>query len=208
MSDESNQAPENTGQTEPTPGSAPGEYRAGATNPARRRWLRAGLAAPPVLMTVASRPVLGATAFCVPPSAYVSLPTSTPGMYDTCNGQGPTGWIGTNPWPSPYCREGTQGGCGPGGPSKFNDFFNPDLGQGAGPSLLTVLSGGNEVAKYVVAALLNYAAGLVPSTVLPESTIKHIWTEFAATASFSPMPSASWNQLEIVDYLKSTMTSA
>jgi hypothetical protein len=154
-------------------------------------------------LTVASRPVLGAT--CVSPSAYVSLPTSTPGMYGECSGKGPTGWIATDPWPDPYCRG--PGGCGEGGASRFKDYFNPELV--GNPTLLAVLEQNeSEVAKYVVAALLNYAAGLVPDTVLRESTIKHIWNEFATSGGFfTPARAASWTQAEIVDYLKSTMTS-
>jgi len=136
-------------------------------------------------------------------------------MYGNCTGKGPEGWESANSWPSPYCKGPDN--CGPGqSASRFNEYFDPDLrqgqgqgkGQDPGPTLLTVLGGNNEVAKYVVAALLNYAAGSVPATVLRESTIKHIWSEFATTAAFTPMPGASWSQLEIVDYLKSTMTSA
>lgn len=151
-------------------------------------------------MTVVSRPVLGAT--CVTPSAYVSLPTSTPGMYGDCSGKGPAGWIGTDLWPTPYCKESCNGV----GASLFNVYFEPDLQSD--PTLLAVLEQNqSEVARYVVAALLNYAAGLVPDTVLRESTIKHIWNEFATSGSFTPMLTASWNAEEIVDYLKSTMTS-
>lgn len=177
------------------------------TNPTRRRWLRAGLSAPPVVMTVVSRPVLGATQFCVPPSAYVSLPTSTPGMYGDCSGNEPmglTGWVNTAPWPGPYCKG--PGGCGSGGASRFNAYFNPELGSN--PTFLSVLEGDNEVAKYVVAAELNRAAGLVPEVVLSAATIQHIWSEFATSGYFSPTSGATWYSPEILDYLRSTMTSS
>jgi hypothetical protein len=125
-------------------------------------------------------------------------------MYGDCNGKGPAAWITTTPWPSPYCKGPDD--CGTDWPvSKFNASFEPDLAND--PTLLDVLTGENEVAKYVVAALLNYAEGSVPAIVLPESTIKHIWNEFATSLRFTPMPGASWSQLEIVDYLRSTMTS-
>lgn len=174
------------------------------SNPTRRRWLQAGLSAPPVVMTVVSRPVLGATQFCVPPSAYVSLPTSTPGMYGDCSGKGPEGWVSTDPWPSPYCRG--PGQCGAGGASRFNDYFNPDL-QG-NPTMLAVLEDGNDVAKYVVAAELNRVGGLVPEAVLSAGAIQHIWSEFATSGVFRPTSGATWSAAEIVDYLRSTMTSA
>lgn len=174
------------------------------SNPKRRRWLQAGLSAPPVVMTVVSRPVLGATQFCVPPSAYVSLPSSAPGMNGDCGGKGPAAWVGTESWPRPYCRG--PGHCGAGGASRFNDYFNPDL-QG-NPTLLAVLEDGIDVAKYVVAAELNRVAGLVPEAVLSASTLQHIWGEFATSGVFRPTAGATWTAAEIVDYLRSTMITA
>ena len=171
----------------------------------RRRWLQAGLSASPVLMTVISRPVLAAQ--CVPPSAYVSLGASAPGMYAACGGNGPQTWIDPNTvWPLPYIRE----------TSLFNPVFAPpgfSLPSPDGPTLLAVLQDStyNDVAKYVVAALLNSAdpsSPLVPTSILSLAAIKHIWTEsVGGVGSFTPSPGASWGPAEIVDYLKSTMTS-
>ena len=169
----------------------------------RRRWLKAGLSTPPVLMTVASRPVLAQT--CVPPSAYVSLGASAPGMYAECLGFGPDTWTGSSSWPAPYSPD-----------SRFNDYFEPNFDPG-NPKFSDVLEGGRignasteviMVARYVTAALLNNASGKVPESVLKAMTIQHIWTEFARTRSFAPTAGASWSATEIVDYLKSTMTSA
>lgn len=168
----------------------------------RRRWLKAGLSTPPILMTVASRPVLAQT--CVPPSAYVSLGASAPGMYEECLGFGPDSWTGSSSWPTPY-----------GPDSRFNDYFEPNLN--GNPKFSDTLGYGNisnvtdtvhTVARYVTAALLNNASNKVPETVLKAMTIQHIWTEFARTGSFAPTAGASWSAAEIVDYLRSTMTGA
>ena len=109
-----------------------------------------------------------------------------------------------NPWPQPYTRE----------TSLFNPVFtSPTLSPSPdGPTLLLVLqdSAYNEVAKYVVAALLNSAgpSPLVPTSILSLATIQQIWTESTGgVGSFSPSPGASWGAAEIVEYLKSTMTS-
>jgi hypothetical protein len=174
------------------------------SSPTRRRWLQAGLSAPPVLMTVISRPVLAAQ--CVPPSAYVSLGASAPGMYAACAGNGPQFWSNPNTvWPSPYRRE-----------THFNRIFAPPAVSSPsphGPTLLAVLENSsgtyNDVARYVVAALLNSAGSppLVPTSILGLPTIKHIWTEsVGGVGSFTPSRGASWSPAEIVDYLKSTMT--
>ena len=194
----------------------------------RRRWLKAGLSAPPILMTVASRPVLAKA--CVPPSAYVSLGASAPGMYEECLGFGPQAWLKENQWPGTYNR----------GSTRFNECFQSHIqvdvaynGNGSvftsnpfaeisasnnGPKLSEILGyepiagvaltdDQRNVARYVTAALLNYASTKVPGSVLGAMTIQHIWTEFGQTGSFVPTRGASpWSAAEIVDYLKSTMT--
>jgi len=181
-----------------------GPERGNAEKPSsadRRKWLKAGLSTPPVLMTVASRPVLANA--CVPPSAYVSLGASAPGMYGECAGFGPETWLQDNTWPSPYSPD-----------ARFNTYFEPNLN--GNPRFSDVLGDGNianvsdtvhTVARYVTAALLNNASGKVPETVLRAMTIQHIWTEYAQTGAFAPTSGASWSAAEIVDYLRSTMTS-
>jgi hypothetical protein len=169
----------------------------------RRRWLKAWLSTTPVLMTVASRPVLAQT--CVPPSAYVSLGASAPGMSANCSGYGPETWLnGTGVWPNTY--EPNQ---------PFKKYFtndlagNPKLADVLGTSPIEdVLPEYHAVARYVTAALLNNASGKVPESVLRAMTIQHIWTEFATKGSFAPTSGASWSAAEIVEYLKSTMISA
>src|SRR6185312_8091379 len=91
---------------------------------ARRRLLQGGLAAGSVVMTVASRPVLGQVA-CLTPSASTSMPTSGNAPTQACSGLQPGQWqaMGTQ-WPSPYvgivpgatandsAASGSDPGCG------------------------------------------------------------------------------------------------
>ncbi len=79
----------------------------------------------------------------------------------------------------------------------------------AGKTLLDVLglNGGptDEVARYVVAALLNVQAALVP--VLTATIVKDMWSEYLAKGSFSPSSGATWTQAELVEYLRITSPS-
>lgn len=68
----------------------------------RRRLLQGGLSTGPVLMTVASRPVLGQTV-CLSPSAGLSAPTSGTRTEQVCTGLTPDQWKAIpDQWPSPY----------------------------------------------------------------------------------------------------------
>jgi hypothetical protein len=194
----------------------------------RRRWLKAGLSTTPVLMTVASRPVL-AQAPGLTPSAFMSGRASGPTGAE-CAGRSPLAWSSSDDWPSPYVpgktaqkdedkqskdtRQafGTLSSAGDQA-TRFNDYFEPNLKSNA--TFSDVLGYGNiphaseavhTVARYVTAALLNNAAGTVPNTVLSQSTILAIWSEYANTGSFAPTRGVSWTANEIVEYLESTMT--
>jgi hypothetical protein len=185
----------------------------------RRRWLQAGLSAPPVMMTLLSRPVLAAQQ-CVAPSAFVSLGASGPGTQGQCTGNGPLywqtnlgSWTATGYCPgspgctpaTPFYREGGNGGV----------FYKPSPATYFnGQSLLDVLKnsqtgGAYDVGRYLVAALLNSAASYVPASVLPKAAILDMWREYAMTGygHFTPSAGAQWSGAEIVDYLKSTMIS-
>lgn len=195
----------------PDPGDKPSSTESpppagGDPNASRRRLLQGGLAAAPVLMTLVSRPVLSQGS-CTTPSGFVSANASMAGRGVTCSGHAPTYWANSqhlNEWPSAYFPTKVTG---PGGhnPTYFKDVFKPNLS--ASPTLLEVLAitgnPTNDVARYVVAALLNAAAGLAP--VLSISLVKDIWSEFASTGSFSPSSGAHWNSSEIIAYLSTTM---
>jgi hypothetical protein len=170
----------------------------------RRRLLQGGLAAAPVLMTLISRPVLARQ--CQTPSGYVSANASTAGRAVSCIGVSPDGWKNaTNrDWPEGFPRN-----------RPFNSFFNsPPYPPFNGPpptTLLDVLNLPatapiNDVARLIVAALLNAAAGYTP--VLTTVVVKHIWEEYYTTGFgfFSPSSGAQWNHDEIIDYLLTTLS--
>jgi hypothetical protein len=167
----------------------------------RRRLLQGALAGAPVLMTLVSRPVLAAT--CTTPSGFVSANASHPGAA-SCSGNGPTTWYTNrnvnNFWPSPYKPN-----------DNFKKYFTPDLTLPGNnnPKLEDVVNPAqttNPVARYIVAALLNAGPPSLTS-VLTANDVKAMWTEFATTG-FSPSSGVHWTADEIVEYLKSTMTSA
>jgi len=177
-------------------------------SPGRRRWLRAGASAAPILMTVASRPVLATTVppgFCQSPSGFVSGNASqTTGS--TCGGRTPGYWKNTDSWPEPYA---------PG--NSFCTTFDPTTCVYPGKTLLDVLNlgggdgTGNDVARHIVAALLNASTTppLVP--VLNADAVKEIWAQYMATGGgasgfYSPDSGITkWYAAQIVTYLTSTM---
>jgi hypothetical protein len=166
----------------------------------RRRLLQGALATAPVLMTLVSRPVLAKQ--CQTPSGYVSANASNASAV-SCIGVSPDGWKNatTRDFPPGFPRD-----------RPFNDFFNsPPYPDFASLSLLDVLNlpatpNIYDVARLIVAALLNVAAGYTP--VLTTQVVKHMWEEYYTTGFgyFSPSSGARWNHDELVDYLLTTMS--
>ena len=178
----------------------------------RRRFLQGGLAAAPVLMTLVSRPVLAQQ--CTTPSGFVSLGASTAGRGVACIGHMPSYWanpVNFSQWPSGYKPINPQATLF--GPPQGVFANSPYSGD---PTLLDVLNAAatphnpttDKTAMYVVAALLNAAAGLTPVLLVP--AVKDIWSEYGASGYgpggfFSPSSGAHWNALEINEYLLTTM---
>ena len=168
-------------------------------NAGRRRILRAGISAAPVIMTVASRPVWAID--CRTPSGFVSgFASGAP--VGQCSGGLPSYWLShQGQWPASI-NPAT---------ALFNPIFEPDLG--GNPTLLAVLGMTNTLQSYIVAAYLNNAAlsvPMVPETILPKNTILAMWTQVNNDGGFGlgiPGP-GRWNSLQVIDYLKSTMTTA
>ena len=169
----------------------------------RRRLLQGALATAPVLMTLVSRPVLAKQ--CQTPSGYVSANASNASAV-SCIGVSPDGWKNatTRDFPPGFPRD-----------RPFNDFFNsPPYPPFEGPPRTTLLDVLNlpatppiyDVARLIVAALLNVAAGYTP--VLTTQVVKHMWEEYYTTGFgyFSPSSGARWNHDELIDYLLTTMS--
>jgi hypothetical protein len=195
---------------------------------ARRRLIQAGISAGPVMMTVVSRPVLAQTGgFCQSPSGFVSGNASQPGG-GTCAGYTPGYWKNydpggfgppaIHPWPVPYAPidayDATYGYSGHDlVASTFCKYFA--CNATAYPTTTTLLAvltttGGppDDVGRHIVAALLNFAAGFVPATILPKATILDIWQQYITTGFYYPngYPNPpAWDHQMIVDYLLTTM---
>ena len=178
----------------------------GGTDPdlKRRRLLQGGLASAPVLMTLVSRPVL---AQCQSPSGFVSGNASTAGNATRviCSGRKPDFWQqpqNFGSWVAPYFPTTVVG-------LHQATLFDAVFGGNAFPNqtLLDVLQnvGGppNDIARFLVAALLNVAAGLAP--VLTLRSLQHIWSEYSTTGGYTPTAGAHWDHDEIISYLLSTM---
>jgi len=202
-----------------TPTNTPQQPELPATQSAaersRRRVIQGGLAAAPLLMTLLSRPVLGAVP-CTTCSGFVSLPTSTPRAPILCSGHTPEYWadpLNFGSWAAtPYFPD-TSTGTPPHTPTLFNFVFPSPQIYPSTTTLVDVLGapvGPNDlVARYIVAALLNDAAGLAPP--LPSNVVQGIWREYAtsgggASGFFEPTAGVQWFQADIVRYLQSTMT--
>lgn len=152
---------------------------------ARRRLLRGGAAAAPVVLTLTSHPVMAGTGTCTAASSFASINTSRVHAGSSCTGKTPDWW--KNPsnyvyWPtSKYTKTTLFQNC----LASYSACYNK--------TLLEVLSmpdtsGNNCAAKYMVAALLNAATGRTPG-VMDENTTKTIWSKFV-TGSFKYTPTA------------------
>jgi hypothetical protein len=158
--------------------------------PTRRRFLQGGLAAAPVLMTLVSRPVLAQQ--CITPSGYVSLNASTVGRGSACTGHQPAYWLdNTTIWKSTAYNTTTA----------FDSIFAPHY---PGKTLLDVLQLSptapyDDVARYIVAALLNVQAHLTPVLTVP--VVKDMWAEYLTNGTFAPQSGAIWSHDQLIEYL-------
>jgi hypothetical protein len=173
----------------------------------RRRLLQGGLGAAPLLMTLASRPVLGATQ-CYTCSAYGSMPSSG-ATTAYCSGRTPEYWGSAQnfgQWPPLYYPVNTTG-PGTVQATRFNQVFSPSP-YPVPTTCLEVLQMGNGppngVCRHLVAAVFNVQKGFVP--VLSLQVLQTIWFEYRSTGYFAPTAGVRWYDAEIVEYLRSTMS--
>ena len=185
--------------------------------------------AAPVLLTLTSRPVFGGQwktvggwggnwkgGKCFTPSGFVSMPTSQHGKPSYCSGRTPGYWKQSrhfSSWVPPYYPTTVSG---PGGhqATKFTDvFYGASSPYPSATTFLQVLGmqGGppNDVARHIVAAVLNCAAGWTPVLTVP--VLRGIWSEYINTGGgtvgyFEPTAGVKWYHDDIVNYLLSTQT--
>lgn len=180
----------------------PAAQAIGSKGAARRRFARTGLAGG-VIMTLVSKPGMAMT--CTTTSGFASGPNASISPGTACSGRSPGYWSRwTGEWKraglSTEAKFGRVFSCG----SNFTSKLAPQtllevVDQSLGPKHVDQ----DNVARHLVAALLNARTGKVPQ--LPEREVMEIWNSYARTQTYSPKKDVVWNGADIVIYLKSTM---
>ncbi|MFY7865278.1 hypothetical protein [Roseateles sp.] len=165
---------------------------------ARRSLLKGGLAAAPVVMSAASRPVLAQTQ-CHGPTGFQSANISRmvgTGVNSCGSRKNPAAWLSQiNDLPHPYKKT-----------DKFNVLFagttkfsedKHTLG-----SVLNSNATGNDIAiaKLAIAALLNTASTQVPTA----EDIRKLWAGYCS-GNYRPNGEAAWPTSKFIIYLNYTM---
>lgn len=167
----------------------------------RRKLLKLGVGATPVLMMLASRSAFACHS--TTPSAFGSVCNSRPDILQSSGGRSPSYWKSyPDSWPQPYFGKTKKIGRTTYQATTFNAVFG---GQGCGSpfgdsvTLLDVLNNNNgghvAVARACIAALLNAAGGLTPASILKTSDIiNNIWYQYASTGYqyFEPIAGIKW----------------
>lgn len=167
----------------------------------RRKLLKLGMGATPVLMMLASRSAFACHS--TTPSAFGSVCNSRPDILQSSAGRSPGYWkTHTDGWPRPYYSKTQKSGRTTYHATTFNAVFG---GQGCGSpfgdsvTLLDVLNNGGgghiAVARACVAALLNSASGFTPPTILDiDDVVNRIWYQYASTGYqyFEPIAGIKW----------------
>jgi len=176
--------------------------------PARRRILKLGATTAPVMLTLLSRPVLGAT--CMTNSAVGSTITSLTHQVSTCSGLTVSTWSApATTWPDPY-KKTTRNGINGWDATLYHCATTGLSGTTyPGKTMLDVLkladgTGVTSLGRYIGAALLNARSGKTP--VLSEMTIRNMWNAIVAGPGFyEPTAGVKWSPAEIIAYIKTTM---
>lgn len=189
-----------TAGSEPVKIVEPDRAGVAALGSGRRRLLRGGLGAAPVLMTLVSGPV--SAALCTTGSAFGSLHPSgkQPGI--NCAGRSPEAWSGSaaGQWPLPQNDLFS---------SKFTPALNPDI-RFKNLLELTTFSIDQEVARHVVAAYFNASApASTTASVLSTATAVAIWASYAGKGGglvgwYEPTAGIKWFAADIIKWIKTT----
>ena len=147
-------------------------------------------------MTLVSRPVLAQQ--CATPSGFVSGNASRPGEQTLCTGRTPELWL-QNTWAWALTRYNTK--------TPFKDVFANNNTHYPGKKLLDVLAlhpvaPYDDVARYMVAALLNAQANLTPRQTCAD--VQGMWSQYLTNLCFSPSSGVTWNHDQLMEYLRHT----
>lgn len=148
---------------------ADGERDKTRLHQAARRSLLRGAAAAPVLMSLASRPVMGGGSRCCTASGFMSGNASPqPGTGSGCGGYSPGYWKNkTGSWPS-SCKT----------TAKFHDIFTSKLNTNCGTqTMLQVLQNlPGSLAFHAIGCYLNASSSL-PDYSLTTTMVVKIWND-------------------------------
>ena len=177
-----------------------------ARGAARRRFAKAGMGASGgVLLTLASQPAMATSLVCTSPSGACSGNLSKHNTSVACAGVSPGYWK-THHW--------AWNGALTNGSSLYHLTF-PTTSRCAvlnayscfdivDPIKVTNGADPDNVAMHIMATLLNVRSKRIGF--LTESQVMAIWNSFAATGTYKPTSTVTWNGYQIVNYLKSTMS--
>lgn len=188
-----------------------------ASSQGRRKFLKGAAAATPVMMTVASRPVLGAQ--CTP-SAWVSGNLSDHGpKRDTCGGRSPGYWKNRfGDWPAGYdpgtCEKRSYSGMGQNpckatsDATRFNNVFNQGFNYYDGKTLMEVLwlegnADPHQFGAHIVAMLLN--AATFDNYGMTEQQVKDMYNEIISSGGiYTPSVGAPMTIPDVVEFIQNT----
>lgn len=183
----------------------------------RRRFLGAGSAAAPFILTMVSQPALGVTCFTPSRSLSKNTSISQQGKYGECtNAESPGNYktqqdpaSGAYHWPAsappstpfhPLFTQGTRTGT---------SFTVTTDGVTRSMTLGEVISTGphqdpEKVAFHLIGAYLNTMGGngaVIPPNVITEQGVRDIWAEYASKGYYEPTASVQWGPDQIKNYL-------
>lgn len=175
-----------------------------APDRSRRRFLGAGAAVSPAVLTLMSSPALGGTSTtCFTPSRSLSKNTSLSqkDKYGTCSGCLTVTKYKSDStcWPSSTPNSTYFHTCFP---------YNPmtcKTASGRSQTCKQMLNDTTaaDIHKYMLAAYLNCKNGYVPSNVLTADQCVQIWTEFQTSGGkYEPTAGVSWDASKIIAYLQ------
>ena len=194
MKDETNRVPQGK-----TPAGDAGS--AGGTRfQSRRRLIKGGLSAGPVILTLTSRPVLGFEGACVSPSRMISGNFSGFAGPEPCNGRERSSYTGDNNKPDSAMETfSTVFRFGP-RYTGISDNSDPTLGQVFEHSYNSN-DPNDAVASYLIAALWNVQDPTQNITVLTPDQIFHMWQGVNSGGYCPQAGMPCWNEFAVIGYL-------
>ena len=165
-------------------------------DPRRRRFLGAGAAATPAILTLISQPALGNTCFTPSRSLSKNTSASQAGKDGLCVGA-----------KSPvFFRDADETGWPIASSTLFHPTFSGSNFIVSGTSLTmrqVLVQYPTSLAAYVLSAYLNILLGYVPANVLTTAVVQSIWTQWSTLGYYTVTAGVNWTDVQIKDYLQS-----